>query len=54
MMDVPKDIPENIADEKKPGKNDKSVEDDVSIADLGEPSIMEEDNSAEAVGGRSR
>jgi len=45
MMDVPKDIPENIADEKKPGKNDKSVEDDVSIADLGEPSIMEEDNS---------
>jgi cell division protein FtsI (penicillin-binding protein 3) len=45
MMDVPKDIPEDIADVKKPDSKDKSVENDVSIADLGEPSIMEEDDS---------
>ncbi|HZL57528.1 MAG TPA: penicillin-binding protein [Bryobacteraceae bacterium] len=42
MMDVPKDIPENIAAAPKPGK---PVQDDISIADLGEPSIMEEDTS---------
>jgi cell division protein FtsI (penicillin-binding protein 3) len=45
MLDVPKDIPEDIADVKKPGQKEKPVADDVSIADLGEPSIMEEDNS---------
>jgi cell division protein FtsI (penicillin-binding protein 3) len=45
MLDVPKDIPENIADVQKPGKNEKPVQDDVSIADLGEPSIMEEEKS---------
>ena len=43
MMDVPKDIPENIAD-VKPAKNDKAVE-DVSIADLGNGSIMQEDRT---------
>ncbi|HVW85326.1 MAG TPA: penicillin-binding protein [Bryobacteraceae bacterium] len=44
MLDVPKDIPEDIAEEK-PKKKETPVQDDVSIADLGEPSIMEEDSS---------
>jgi cell division protein FtsI (penicillin-binding protein 3) len=49
MMDVPKDIPEDIADARKPEKNLKPIPDDVSIADLGEPSIMEEDDSVKAL-----
>ena len=44
MMDVPKDIPQNIA-EAKPVKNLKPVQDDLSIAGLGESSVMEEDDS---------
>jgi len=44
MLDVPKDIPEALAD-AKPAKPLKPIPDDVSIADLGEPSIMEEDDS---------
>jgi cell division protein FtsI (penicillin-binding protein 3) len=45
MMDVPKDIPENIAASPKPAKKDIPAEADVAIADLGEPSVMEEDLS---------
>jgi cell division protein FtsI (penicillin-binding protein 3) len=46
MLDVPKDIPEDlVAAAKKPAKNEKAIADDVSIADLGGPSIMEEDPS---------
>lgn len=44
MMDVPKDIPEDIADVKKPKKGEKVVE-DVSIAGLGKGSIMAEDQT---------
>jgi cell division protein FtsI (penicillin-binding protein 3) len=43
MLDVPKDIPQELIAERKPVKNEKPIEDDVSIADLGGPSIMEED-----------
>jgi len=46
MLDVPKDISEDlVAAAKKPAKNEKKIEDDVSIADLGGTSIMEEDPS---------
>jgi cell division protein FtsI (penicillin-binding protein 3) len=48
MMDVPKDIPED-SEPHKPEKNLKPIPDDVSIADLGEPSIMEEDDSVKAL-----
>jgi cell division protein FtsI (penicillin-binding protein 3) len=47
MMDVPKDIPDSIADLKTPKKlkkEDKAVE-DVSIAGLGEGSIMAQDQT---------
>jgi cell division protein FtsI (penicillin-binding protein 3) len=44
MLDVPKDIPEELAD-NKPAKDEKPVEDDVAIADLGAQSIMEEDHT---------
>ncbi|MES1258617.1 MAG: penicillin-binding protein [Acidobacteriota bacterium] len=44
MMDVPKDIPEELAEVKRPKKDDKAVE-DVSIADLGSGSIMQEDRT---------
>lgn len=44
MLDVPRDIPETEIAAKKPQKKDK-VYDDVSIADLGGESIMEEDPS---------
>jgi cell division protein FtsI (penicillin-binding protein 3) len=44
MMDVPKDIPEEIADAKKPRKTDKVVE-EASVADLGGNSIMAEDQT---------
>lgn len=44
MLDVPKDIPEELND--KPKKMEKAVpESDLSIADLGERSIMEDDPS---------
>jgi len=46
MLDIPKDIPEEIADAGKPKKKaEKPVEDDVSIADLGADSIMAEDHT---------
>jgi cell division protein FtsI (penicillin-binding protein 3) len=44
MMDVPKDIPEELAETKKPKKNDNAVE-DVSIAGLAGDSIMAEDHT---------
>jgi len=44
MMDVPKDIPEGLADVKKPSKKDVVAE-DVAIAGLGSGSIMEEDQT---------
>src|SRR6185312_3283757 len=44
MLDVPRDIPETEIATKKPQKKEK-VYDDVSIADLGGESIMEEDPS---------
>jgi cell division protein FtsI (penicillin-binding protein 3) len=44
MLDVPRDIPETEIAAKKPQKKEK-VYDDVSIADLGGESIMEEDPS---------
>src|SRR6202012_669268 len=43
MLDVPKDIPEDLEIAKKPEKKPAEIHDDVSIADLGEPSIMEDD-----------
>ncbi len=43
MLDVPKDIPEDLEIAKKPEKKPVEIPDDVSIADLGEPSIMEDD-----------
>ncbi len=42
MLDVPKDIPEELV-VKKPAKVKPGEFEDVSIADLGEPSIMEDD-----------
>jgi len=42
MLDVPKDIPEELA-VKKPGKEKPGEFGDVAIADLGEPSIMDDD-----------
>jgi cell division protein FtsI (penicillin-binding protein 3) len=42
MLDVPKDIPEELV-AKKPAKAKQGEFEDVSIADLGEPSIMEDD-----------
>jgi cell division protein FtsI (penicillin-binding protein 3) len=44
MLDVPRDIPETEIASAKPGKKEKNF-DDVSIADLGGTSIMEEDPS---------
>jgi cell division protein FtsI (penicillin-binding protein 3) len=44
MLDVPRDIPETEIATAKPKKNEK-IQDDVSIADLGGVSIMEEDPS---------
>jgi cell division protein FtsI (penicillin-binding protein 3) len=44
MLDVPRDIPEQEIATAKPGKKEKNY-DDVSIADLGGSSIMEEDPS---------
>jgi cell division protein FtsI (penicillin-binding protein 3) len=44
MLDVPRDIPDQEIAASKPGKKDKNY-DDVSIADLGGSSIMEEDPS---------
>lgn len=44
MLDVPKDIPESISEPVKPTKP-IPPEADVSIADLGGPSVMEEDTS---------
>jgi cell division protein FtsI (penicillin-binding protein 3) len=45
MLDVPKDIPQEPVATAKPAKPEKPVDDDVSIADLGGPSIMDEDPS---------
>lgn len=45
MLDVPKDIPQELVATAKPVKSEKPMEDDVSIADLGGPSVMEEDPS---------
>ncbi|HWD99617.1 MAG TPA: penicillin-binding transpeptidase domain-containing protein, partial [Bryobacteraceae bacterium] len=45
MLDVPRDIPEELEAKKKKAPEPK-IEDDVSIADLGEPSIMEEEPTA--------
>jgi cell division protein FtsI (penicillin-binding protein 3) len=45
MMDVPKDIPENIVATAKPAANPVPAEADLAIADLGGPSVMEEDAS---------
>jgi cell division protein FtsI (penicillin-binding protein 3) len=45
MMDVPKDIPEGSPDAAPPVKNDIPANADVSIADLGGDSVMDEDNS---------
>ena len=45
MLDVPKDIPENIAAAPKPSKTDIPAEADVAIADIGGSSVMEEDAS---------
>ncbi len=45
MLDVPKDIPESLEAEKKPAKEKPGeFADDVSIADLGGESIMEEED----------
>jgi cell division protein FtsI (penicillin-binding protein 3) len=50
MLDVPRDIPEELEaknnNKKKKKTPEPKVEDDVSIADLGEPSIMEEEPGA--------
>ncbi len=47
MLDVPRDIPEELETKaKKPEKPSADEDDDVSIADLGEPSIMEEEPTA--------
>jgi cell division protein FtsI (penicillin-binding protein 3) len=49
MLDVPRDIPEELEaknNNKKKKTPEPKVEDDVSIADLGEPSIMEEEPGA--------
>ena len=49
MLDVPRDIPEELEaknSRKKKKTPEPKVEDDVSIADLGAPSIMEEEPSA--------
>ena len=49
MLDVPRDIPEELEaknNKKKKKTPEPKVEDDVSIADLGAPSIMEEEPSA--------
>jgi hypothetical protein len=44
MLDVPKDIPEDLETAKKPEKQTPAqFGDDISIADLGEPSIMDDD-----------
>jgi len=44
MLDVPRDIPEDLTAAKKPAKEKPGeFADDLSIADLGGPSIMEED-----------
>jgi cell division protein FtsI (penicillin-binding protein 3) len=45
MLDVPKDIPEDVVAEGKAVKKPRTVKDDLSIANLGAPSIMEEDPS---------
>jgi cell division protein FtsI (penicillin-binding protein 3) len=48
MLDVPKDIPEDlVADAKQPKQPVQPVPDDVSIPDLVNPSIMEEDASVQ-------
>jgi cell division protein FtsI (penicillin-binding protein 3) len=46
MLDVPRDIPEELEAKKKKTPEPKVEEDDVSIADLGAPSIMEEEPTA--------
>jgi cell division protein FtsI (penicillin-binding protein 3) len=43
MLDVPKDIPEEEIANKKPAKEKPGEFDDVAIAGLGEPSIMDDD-----------
>ncbi|MEP6714426.1 MAG: penicillin-binding protein [Terriglobia bacterium] len=45
MLDVPKDIPEDLVAEAKKARAVKPVPDDVAIPDLTSPSIMEEDSS---------
>jgi len=51
MLDVPKDIPQELvaaakaSKDAKPAKPEKAADDDVSIAGLGGPSIMDEDPS---------
>jgi hypothetical protein len=45
MLDVPKDIPQELVATSKSAKPEKPVDDEVSIADLGGPSIMDEDPS---------
>lgn len=47
MLDVPKDIPEELVAAKKPAKEQPGeFAGDLAIADLGEPSIMEEEDPA--------
>jgi cell division protein FtsI (penicillin-binding protein 3) len=47
MLDVPKDIPEELVATKKPAKEKPGeFAGDLAIADLGEPSIMEEQDPA--------
>jgi cell division protein FtsI (penicillin-binding protein 3) len=45
MLDVPKDIPEGTPDSPTPLRNDVPPAADVSIADLGGDSVMEDDTS---------
>ena len=54
MLDVPKDIPEELVAAKKPAKEKPGeFADDLAIADLGGPSIMEEDPAREATSRRT-
>jgi cell division protein FtsI (penicillin-binding protein 3) len=45
MLDVPKDIPQDLSNQSKPVKNETPPAADVAIADLGDDSVMEEDTS---------
>ncbi|MDP9171303.1 MAG: transpeptidase family protein, partial [Acidobacteriota bacterium] len=47
MLDVPKDIPQDLVAEAKKTKAGKPVADDVAIPDFASPSIMDEDPSVQ-------